>query len=76
MLELGQQIHMDDEKYQDLERMYYVCKGLVEWDKFEYREAAKLIELYKHDEHIQILNSQVKRLVGTIDWYDRWTPED
>ncbi len=59
----------------EISRLLYLSRGFELWDRFEYREAVKLIELYKTDGVIKPYNTILKQLVWTLDAYSKWTPD-
>lgn len=63
------------EKDPALERLLYLCRGFAAWDRFDYRNAVRYIELYKTDENIKPYNALLKKINNTLSWYDEWQPD-
>ncbi len=57
-------------------RLLYICRAFAAWDRFDYRNALPLIDLYKKDEYIVPYNETLKKINVTLDWHDSWKPEE
>lgn len=57
-------------------RLLYICRAFAAWDRFDYRNALPLIDLYKKDEYIVPYNETLKKINVTLDWHDSWKAEE
>jgi len=65
--------HFGDEA--GFDRMLYMCRAFAAWDKFDYRKALQLVEHYKKDELIAPYNKTLKKIIATLNWYEKWEPD-
>lgn len=59
----------------DFERLLILSRGFADWDKFNYAEAAKKIEVYKDDPVVEPYNKTIKQICSTLKWHEEWSPE-
>lgn len=70
---MGSYGYLEDEP--ELERLLYLCRGFAAWDRFDYKNSVKYIEIYKDDYNIAPFNVLIKKINVSLDWYKEWTPE-
>lgn len=66
--------HIEDTE--EFNRMDYLTRGFAEWDRFNYKGAAKFIEVYKQLPEIGPYNTTVKQLARVIEFVEKWSPDD
>ena len=64
------------EQEEEFERALLLCRGFAAWDKFNYAKALPLVEIYKKDTAIAPYNKTLKKIKGTLDWYENWQPDN
>lgn len=67
--------HLITEDDKEISRLFYLTRAFELWDRFEYRDAAELIELFKNETVIKPYNKILKQIVWALDWHTEWSPD-
>lgn len=59
----------------EFERLLILSRGFADWDKFNYREAVKKIDVFKNDPKVEPYNKIIKQICATLKWHEEWSPD-